>query len=188
MSAEGIRINVSFIAQMFDRGRPKAPFNPWRLWMARAKEYSETFSPDEMSPPKRCFNNSIEMCIKNGWGYVEGFITIHGVPLTHAWNLDNQGRAFDTTLKPGDVQNYTGMLIPSKLLFMAATHKRWMIAEGVIGTICMMNDQELKTVEKILRGQDEGKKVARVEQKTGRSGGGDRLSSRSRTLAATNLD
>lgn len=48
--------------------------------------------------PKQCYGNAIVLCLKYGWKYVEGFaLPPFGIPVQHAWNLDEQGVVWDTT-------------------------------------------------------------------------------------------
>ena len=51
------------------------------------------------------------MCFKNAANdalthpdrtYVEGYITVHGVPLEHAWTVDQSGQVYDPTITPSE--------------------------------------------------------------------------------------
>lgn len=56
--------------------------------------------PDEYEYglPKLCFGNAIALALLRGLGYVEGYaMGPFGLPIHHAWNVDEEGRLIDVT-------------------------------------------------------------------------------------------
>src|ERR1700686_2108635 len=52
--------------------------------------------------------------------YVEGYVSVHGVPIHHAWTVDEEGRVHDPTLKDGaGVKGYFG--VPFKTGYLRET-------------------------------------------------------------------
>lgn len=65
--------------------------------------------------PRHCFHNSIMLSVVRGLPYVEGFAInpAIGMPVQHAWNLDDRGRVIDCTwndrLVPPSARAYMGV-------------------------------------------------------------------------------
>lgn len=94
--------------------------------------------------PKKCINNSIDVILHRfpHAKYVEG-IAINGFPFIHAWN------AFDTTwvdytIQTPDQCTYAGIEIPLDLAIMCAEDRTWTMACGVMQTLMMSRNAELK--------------------------------------------
>jgi predicted ABC-type ATPase len=70
---------------------------------------------------KLCYMNAAKIAMSNpDRTYVEGFITLHGVPIQHAWTVDKKGNVFDTTIKESkDIQGYFG--VPFETDYVAKT-------------------------------------------------------------------
>lgn len=91
----------------------------------------------EVSPPPKksmkmksgcCYGNAHSKREK-GYGYVEGIIKdkSSGVEISHAWNVDSEGRHFDFTLIDTESYEYKGLVIPYDLRYEVAskTGKVW---------------------------------------------------------------
>lgn len=62
-------------------------------------------------PAGACFMNATREVIHHAdRTYVEGYITVHGVPIHHAWTVDETGQIYDPTVPPGTaVTGYFGI-------------------------------------------------------------------------------
>jgi hypothetical protein len=76
-------------------------------------------------PPKRSMRMKEQFCYSNavskrskGYGYVEGVITSKktGFEISHAWNVDADGRHVDFTIMETDQYTYLGVVIPWPLV------------------------------------------------------------------------
>jgi hypothetical protein len=75
-----------------------------------------------------CYQNAQTIAIRrpydNRLQYVEGLVTVHGVPIDHAW-IEFNGKVFDPTLndlksfkdKQGLEREYYGMEVPKELIW-----------------------------------------------------------------------
>ena len=65
-----------------------------------------------------CYPNSIRK-MQNGYQFVEGVITnkFTGQRISHAWNIDPDGRHVDFTIIETDKYEYTGIIVPNILLY-----------------------------------------------------------------------
>lgn len=62
--------------------------------------------------PHRCFENSAKHALQNpdlDLTYVEGYMTVSGVPLKHAWTVDRKGFVIDPTITAGAAKGYFGV-------------------------------------------------------------------------------
>lgn len=81
---------------------------------------------DVFPPPKKsnkmkaasCYPNSIAK-MNSGYQYVEGIITHKnsGQKISHAWNIDSNGKHVDFTILKTDDYFYKGIIIPKKILY-----------------------------------------------------------------------
>jgi predicted ABC-type ATPase len=62
-------------------------------------------------PMHQCFKNAAEDAMEHrDRTYVEGYITVHGVPIDHAWTVDDKGQVYDPTIHPNEnVGGYFGV-------------------------------------------------------------------------------
>jgi len=84
-------------------------------------------------PPKRSMRMKEQSCYANaaskrskGYGYVEGVITSKktGFEISHAWNVDADGRHVDFTIMETDQYTYLGVVIPWPLISKVAFSTR----------------------------------------------------------------
>lgn len=96
--------------------------------------------------PKLCFMNAThDMLEHEDRDYVEGYITVHGVPIQHAWTVDKTGQIYDPTLKDGSyVKGYYGVQF-NRDYVMAAT-----LENGVYG---LLGFESMKTMKPLLDGE-----------------------------------
>ncbi len=91
--------------------------------------------PANVNPGKQgqCFKNAWYLSAFLGYGYVEGYLACHGVPLLHAWNVSG-GRVIDCTIAwrtDFEVKDYAyfGVEFPPVLV------SKTVAARGVYGMI-----------------------------------------------------
>ena len=80
----------------------------------------DVFPPPNKSDkmePHLCYPNAIKKMDK-GYQYVEGIITdkISGEKISHAWNIDSNGRHIDFTILETANYVYKGVIIPRHIL------------------------------------------------------------------------
>jgi hypothetical protein len=81
----------------------------------------ETFS-GRRARPQECFRNATNEALSNKLTYVEGYVSVYGVPIHHAWNVGADGNLIDRTLS-GDahdrVTDYFGVAFSTSYLLEA---------------------------------------------------------------------
>jgi hypothetical protein len=113
----------------------------------------EVENTDKPMTPHRCYNNSIDVMLADARDpnsvtkvpieYVEGVVTEHGVPLSHAWNKEGPLYVDHTIGKErGGTRQYMGLIIPRRVLIPVASSGLFGkgYGEGIIGTILTMKD------------------------------------------------
>jgi phage-related protein (TIGR01555 family) len=135
-SADGRLSKESFVLQ---NGTP---------YMANAKTYSE-----ERGPQNLCYMNASKAALDiPGRTYVEGFVTVHGVPIQHAWTVDQKGQIYDNTINPNKhVSGYFGVPFTKDYLRNA------MLNNGYYG---LLGRESKKTIGPLLRGEAKNFKQA----------------------------
>jgi len=78
----------------------------------------DVFPPPKKSnkmKPQSCYPNAIKKMLE-GYQYVEGVITFKnsGDKISHAWNIDSNGRHVDFTILETHKYFYNGIIIPGK--------------------------------------------------------------------------
>ena len=104
------------------------------------------FTPNEHSykgkrgKKHQCFANAAHEALNKNRIYVEGYITCHGLPLEHAWTIDNEGNMFDPTLKPpcDSIDGYFG--VPFKTEYLA----QCLVTNKVYGLLGYASHKTLK--------------------------------------------
>lgn len=131
----GIRSYLDMVAK-FQRGNAPDADEPtpaeWMLQHGRAFAADDETYQGKRGAQHQCFQNAGRAALADdSLTYVEGYVSVHGVPLEHAWNTDASGRLIDPTLKDGrGVQGYFGA--PIKTSYLRETvlkNKIW----GVLG-------------------------------------------------------
>lgn len=91
-----------------------------------------------------CYMNAGRIALSNSKRtYVEGYITVHGVPLQHAWTVDSKGKVHDSTLTHDkNVGGYFG--VPFTTDYVAKTA----LKTKVWGVISHTNPSLFKAVDK----------------------------------------
>lgn len=65
-----------------------------------------------------CYKNAGQLALDDDGTYCEGYVSVHGVPLEHAWIWKN-GRVIDPTVTPKGITEYYG--IPVKTDYLRKT-------------------------------------------------------------------
>lgn len=85
----------------------------YEFMMAHGRDYrfNKKSFKGKRGEPKNCYGNSTMLAAMNpDLTYVEGKVTIHGVPLDHAWCVNEKGRVVDPTIiNKGQVGEYFGV-------------------------------------------------------------------------------
>ena len=101
--------------------------------------------------PHQCFKNAALLALNSRMlSYVEGKVSIHGVPLDHAWCANGDGVVIDPTIRAGDgVTGYFG--VPFRTAYVRAA----MLSNGRYGLLDIMSARQ--TLPKLVEfGLDEG--------------------------------
>ena len=88
--------------------------------------------------PKECYKNAALAVLDNPkLTYVEGQMAFHGVPIDHAWCVDQQGNVVDPTVKDGEDTAYFGIPISTEYL------KRQLLKQKVYGILPFHSNMDL---------------------------------------------
>ena len=100
-------------------------------------------------PMHECYRNATLAALKNnGRTYVEGYISVHGVPIEHAWTVDKTGQVYDSTITPAmGITGYYGVPFKSDYVMAAGLMNK---QYGLMGY------DSRKTLEPLLKGKTEG--------------------------------
>jgi hypothetical protein len=90
---------------------------------------AETYE-GQRGTPKECYRNAARLTwSSDDLTYVEGFVTMFGVPLNHAWCSTSEGHVVDPTLKPHASHAYFG--VPIK--------EQYLVKQVVKGGYCLLD-------------------------------------------------
>ena len=90
-----------------------------------------------------CYANAVRLIDK--YNYVEGYVIRKNskIKIAHAWNCDNAGNHFDSTLIDPEEHDYFGVIIPTSLVYKVGMRKG-----GVwFSTLSFLDDSELKLLD-----------------------------------------
>lgn len=75
-----------------------------------------------------CYMNATRVAIENrSMTYVEGVVTVYGVPIDHAWNVDPEGNTVDTTIRDAEdcrMADYFGVAFSTEYVLAASLKNR----------------------------------------------------------------
>lgn len=136
-----------------------------RYYPFDASSYKVKHGPQHM-----CYMNAGRMAIADpDLTYVEGYASVHGVPIEHAWVVDKDGKVLDPTIRNADgIVAYYGVPIDPEFLTKFLTETGYW---GVFGYISIKDLVKYKP-EQIVKGLKPGKD-AFEEGKHKRHGKGD---------------
>lgn len=125
------------------------------------------FDPDksfEITPgvAQECFKNATDRALAyENLTYVEGYVTIYGVPISHAWLIDKTGLVLEPTLRPNDavgrIGEYFGIPFDTNYVLKAAVKNK------VYGLLDPYYAR--KTFKRLVEGKD--KFLAKVHEQVG---------------------
>jgi uncharacterized protein len=141
-------------------------------YMANSKTYA-----GKRGEMKLCFMNASHDALDHkDRTYVEGFITVHGVPIEHAWTVDKTGQIYDTTIRPDvRIAGYYGVPFTRDYL---------MHAMGENGVYGLLGSASRKTIGPLLRGEAKNFKQQADPDKLTSDVIADRLSFADRVLSS----
>lgn len=83
---------------------------------------------------KECYNNSAIQTLANGLDFVDGFVSVCGILVRHAWNADGDQMLDFTIENPGE-REYFGIRYPAKMASKVIKSRAWAGSEGVTGAL-----------------------------------------------------
>lgn len=103
----------------------------------------------ERDPMHECYKNATLAAVRDkNKTYVEGYISVHGVPIEHAWTVDKTGQVYDSTITPSmGVTGYYGVPFKTDYVMAAGLMNKHY---GLLGY------ESRKTLEPLLKGKTEG--------------------------------
>lgn len=89
---------------------------------------------------KQCYANAGRIALDGNMTYVEGYVSIYGVPVAHAWVLNKQGMVIDPTLDSHkSILEYYGIPIQADYL------RQTVLRTKVWGVLDVMNNRNILT-------------------------------------------
>jgi hypothetical protein len=105
-----------------------AALDAFILEVGQSWEMSPIAYLTDMRERGQCYMNAAHLAMENSWDYVEGYaVTDLGIPLMHAWCIDENREVIDPTWEDG--LEYFGVVIP------APTHMRVALETEVYGVL-----------------------------------------------------
>lgn len=109
------------------------PFEPGAGWVRMAQ--------------KECYQNTAIQTIASGLDFVDGFVSVCGILIRHAWSADGDA-ALDFTIEDCGKHEYFGVRFPAKVATKIIRSREWPGSEGLIGALQRMKTERR---EKLLR-------------------------------------
>lgn len=89
---------------------------------------------------KECYNNSAIQTIVSGLDFVDGFVSVSGILIRHAWNADGDD-ALDFTIEDCEEREYFGVRFPAKVATKIINSRAWPYSEGLVGALQKMKPE-----------------------------------------------
>lgn len=145
---EGAKALTGYLKQIADiQQRPGSVSTP-EFILQHGKSYvaNEKTYEGPRDPMKQCYKNATLQAISNeDLAYVEGYVSVHGVPIEHAWNVDKTGQIYDTTINPDlGVSGYFGVPFSRDYVEKSALKNKYY---GLLGY------HSRKSLEPLLKGE-----------------------------------
>lgn len=98
------------------------------------------------APMHECYKNAtLDVLNHPDRDYVEGYVSVHGVPIEHAWTVDKTGQVYDSTVRPGqEIDGYYGVPFSSEYVLQASLKNK---VYGLLGM------ESRKTLMPLLKGE-----------------------------------
>ena len=141
--AKYLRMTTSFQDKHLPKGvksRDKFVLDNGQPFVANGETYK-----GKRGPMKMCYMNATKEALDNpDRTYVEGFVSVHGVPIQHAWTVDKTGQIYDPTINPDQgISGYFGVPFSTDYLLKAS------LKNGVYG---LLGHESRKTLTPLLEG------------------------------------
>jgi hypothetical protein len=146
-SIESLRSHYEQVSDMMSKHQSPTDYIPG-AWSTLQVRYGHgwymnksTFTAHRKMTRQQCFKNAATLAIDGAGIYVEGNVLVHGVPIAHAWVVDeDDGYVIDTTIRPHPgILGYYG--IPFKTEYLIKT----IVKHKVYGLLDYWNTDILRT-------------------------------------------
>lgn len=105
---------VQYLGQMARLGALTGDFY---LQLGRAYKAGPVPAGIEPGTPRRCYDNSGNLALEQGWAYCEGFAMQPGLfPMHHAWCVNDAGEVIDPTWAHAQDNEYLGVALDESFL------------------------------------------------------------------------
>lgn len=144
-SKKFIRLMADAERDTYDRIDAKSP-SQFVLDNGRSFAATDATYVGKRGTMKQCYMNAAKAAQEDhGLTYVEGYVTVHGVPIKHAWTVDGDGSVVDQTITSGEnVGDYFGVPFSTDYL------NRTLVENGTYG---LLGHHSKKTLEPLLKGE-----------------------------------
>lgn len=117
----GIYEHLNHLTAVF---KPKVGDHPASFIMKHGQPFvaNEKTYAGKRGPMKMCYMNATQEVLNNpDRTYVEGYITVYGIPIAHAWTVDKTGQIYDPTINPDvNISGYFGVPFNTEYVLKAA--------------------------------------------------------------------
>lgn len=110
------------------------PFEPQAGWAKMAQN--------------ECYNNTAIQTVANGLDFVDGFVSVCGILIRHAWSADGDKALDFTIVDDCGKREYFGVRFPAKVAAKIINSRQWPGSEGLVGALQRMKPERR---EKLLR-------------------------------------
>jgi DNA topoisomerase I len=158
-AVDGIKEYLGLVAQVQDQAQFKGAVSPAGFMLAHGQPYyadAKSFA-GARGTPHQCYKNAYEAAVDNPkLTYVEGHVSVQGVPLEHAWTVDEHGNVRDPTIRPTKGLGYFGIPFKTDYLMKATLSNR---VYGLMGYQSKSYPQLLKSDPSVFRASDKLQKA-----------------------------
>ena len=132
--------------QLLQKGFKTTPAQ-FLLDYGRKYKIDENTYKGERDTPKECYRNATLISWKDSdLTYVEGYVTVRGIPIEHAWIIDRKKKVIDTTLNEKEEHTYFGVPINRNYL------RKQVLKQSMYGILPFMSNPVLyRMEEQVLR-------------------------------------
>lgn len=140
ITIEQAKAYIEMYGRMFESQGTKH-WNPYAFFLANLREYKVAPGFRQMTP-KHCFTNAAIQSVGADYDYIDGYVSVCGLLIRHAWN-EMDGEAFDFTIRDDCAERgYFGVRFPAEVVEEITDSKYWVIADGLVGTLAMMPEEQ----------------------------------------------
>lgn len=148
---DGVASFLDHVSKITSAHMPEGMVSPQGFILRNGNPYTandKTFDGASVGKKHECFKNAALEALRNpDRTYVEGFVSVHGVPVEHAWTVDKSGQIYDHTIaSPDGIEGYFGVPFSKDFLKQALNENR---VYGLLGYASR------KTLDPLLKGEVE---------------------------------